>query len=330
MSGGIFILMQQQRIRYLFNAYCSNQIREEELQEFFGLISRSSHDPVLRQLLDELWEETAVAGEPMPTAKKRRLLPAAMKIAATLLLLAGAVGAFRWSQQHHIITAAYAGKVVKNDSGHQPLRINLPDHSVVWLNAASSLTYPETFAHGKREVTLEGEAFFDVAPMPEQPFTVYSGRLNTRVLGTSFNVKAYQDDNHIQVTVFTGKVNVNANGYTKSESDSGIFLTASQQAVFKPADQSLVYHGHVDTAGTSAWKRGEIIFHNTPLPEVLKELQRRYNVSISADEQLQNCLVFGEFFHEPADSVLNMLAISLSGKITKTNNRYHITGAGCF
>lgn len=328
-KGGFSILMQQQRIQYLFNAYCSNQIREAELQEFFELLSRSSHDPELRQLLDELWEQTA-AGQQMPTVGRRRLWPRSLKIAATLLLLIGAYGIFRWTQLNPVIPITYAGKVIKNNSGNQPLRVILPDQSVVWLNAASSLAYPENFSYGKREVTLQGEAFFEVAPLPDQPFTVYSGKLHTRVLGTSFNVKAYQDDPHIQVTVFSGKVNVNANDYTKNKSDSGISLTASQQVIFKPADQSLVYREHVDTTGAGAWKRGEMIFHNTPLPEVLKELQRRFNVSISADQQLQHCLVFGEFLHEPADTVLNMLAISLSGKITKTNNRYYITGSGCF
>jgi transmembrane sensor len=323
------MLMQQQRIKHLFNAYCSNQIREEELQEFFDLLSRSSHDQELRQLLDELWEQTA-AGKPMPVAGRRHLPPLLLKIAAALLLLAGAWGIFRWVQQHPVIPAMYAGKVIKNNSGNQPLRVVLPDQSVVWLNAASSIAYPQSFSHGKREVTLLGEAFFEVAPLPGQPFIVYSGRLHTRVLGTSFNVKAYQDDPHIQVTVFSGKVNVNANDDTKNSADSGICLTASQQAVFKPADRSLVYQEHVDTAGAGAWKRGEMIFHNTPLPEVLNALQRRFNVAISADPKLQHCLVFGEFLHEPADTVLSMLAISLSGKVTRTKNRYYITGSGCF
>ena len=103
--------------------------------------------------------------------------------------------------------------------------IKLPDGTTVWLNAGSKLNYPRQFTGGKREVALEGEAFFDVAKDPDRPFTVRTKTFAIRVLGTEFNVAAYPDENKLETTLISGKVQVTMN----EKPDQNIILAPNEK-----------------------------------------------------------------------------------------------------
>jgi transmembrane sensor len=163
--------------------------------------------------------------------------------------------------------------------------ISLSDGTTICLNSGSKLSYPDKFKQNTREVTLTGEAFFKVAHNSSKPFIIYSGKIKTTVLGTSFNVKAYNEDKAIKVTVVSGKVGVLA---TKIKHPA-ILLTPNMQLVYTKTSETLVAEKIEDASAVISWQQGKLQYHNTPLSDVLADVQRKYNVVIKADKNLLNC-----------------------------------------
>lgn len=159
------------------------------------------------------------------------------------------------------------------------IRYELPDHSVVWLNAGSTLRYPTVFRNDNRNVELKGEAYFEVEADKERPFYVNtSNGLKVYVYGTKFNVTAYDDDNYIETVLEKGKVNV---------------ITPNQETIVLAPGEHLLYDKQsqkskkntVDVYGKVAWKDGKLIFRNASLEEIFKRLERHFNVDIQFDNK---------------------------------------------
>jgi ferric-dicitrate binding protein FerR (iron transport regulator) len=152
-------------------------------------------------------------------------------------------------------------------------RVTLPDGTRVWLNAASAITYPTAFSRDKREIRLKGEAYFEVAPQPGWPFRVaLEQQASIDVLGTSFNVNAYTDEQGINTTLIRGAVRVNSGQTSK-------ILQPGQQAQINNTDQIKVIT-NADTSAILAWKRGSFYFHDADIPTVMRQLARWYDVDI--------------------------------------------------
>ncbi len=159
-------------------------------------------------------------------------------------------------------------------------KISLSDGTVVWLNAGSRLVYPETFTSKNREVTLYGEAFFDVTHNETKPFIVKTTDLDIRVLGTRFNVAAYPDDHSIQTTLQEGSVAIKKRGAGLFDRD--LILKPNQQNVFnRAAEESKTYQ--VDAQNYSVWTQGLLRFNDEQLSRIVRKLERYYNVLISID-----------------------------------------------
>lgn len=160
-------------------------------------------------------------------------------------------------------------------------QIVLPDGSKVWLNSASSLTYPAAFSQDKREVTLEGEAYFEVKRIsPNIPFKVISGGQVVEVLGTQFNINAYKDEVAIKTTLVEGSVAVHRNA-TERQVAKEMILVPGEQAIL--TDKGLQVN-KVDTEAFTAWKDGYFYFHDATIRSVLKEFGRWYDVDIQYEE----------------------------------------------
>lgn len=154
------------------------------------------------------------------------------------------------------------------------IRYELPDHSVVWLNAGSTLRYPTTFKKDNRLVELKGEAYFEVQADKERPFYVNTPNgLSVYVYGTQFNVAAYEDDNYIETVLEKGKVNV------ITPNQETIVLAPGEQLLYDKQSQKSKKN-KVDVYGKIAWKDGKLIFRNASLEEILKRLERHFNVEI--------------------------------------------------
>lgn len=200
--------------------------------------------------------------------------------------------------------------------------LRLADGSVVRLNAGSSLTYPEAFQDDLREVSLVGEAFFEIQPNKKAPFIVMSNGLETKVLGTSFNINAH-DEEEITVTLVEGKVAVS----TPEDED---LLTPGQQITYDITTKGLT-KTDVDTKKELAWLDGVLYFENTPLDEVMATLSRWYDTDITfSNEQLTQCNISGKFSEDELVNVLEGLRflVNIDYEISESK-KIVITGEGC-
>lgn len=168
-------------------------------------------------------------------------------------------------------TAAVTYNMLTTPRGGQ-YQLTLPDGTQVWLNAASSLHFPTSFSGSSREVTLTGEGYFDVAPLPGKPFRVKVNGTDIAVLGTQFNVMAYSNEQAMAVTLLTGAVNVSRNGIVKK-------LQPGQQARI-PANNNITITD-VDTQTAVAWKNGFFIFDRADIATVMRQLERWYDIEVT-------------------------------------------------
>lgn len=228
--------------------------------------------------------------------------------------------------------AAVAFREFKTAPG-QRATVTLHDGTRVALNVASSLKVPAEFGARVRDVTLEGEAFFEVAHDSARPFTVYAGNAATRVLGTRFDVRAYARDSVVEVVVAAGRVHfrrddVRARNSIESDAralQSGVVLTAAMMGRVAGAAPPTASRAS-DTTSRLAWKEGRLVFHNTPLREALPQLSRWY----AADFQLGNGSlgerrISATFADDPLTQVIRILEVALDARVVHRGETIVIT-----
>lgn len=170
-------------------------------------------------------------------------------------------------------TGAIAYNTISTPKGRQ-FRLVLPDGSKVWLNAASTVKYPTVFTGKERRVQLDGEAYFEVAKNVSMPFRISIGNeTEVEVLGTSFNINSYKNEHAIRTTLIEGAVKLNA--YDQQQT-----LKPGQQAVVTPSREMKVI-GNVDVDKVMAWKNGLFNFDDATLEEVMRELERWYDIEVT-------------------------------------------------
>lgn len=164
-------------------------------------------------------------------------------------------------------STAIAYNQMTTPKGRQ-FQLVLPDGSKVWLNAASSIKYPTSFTGNERRVTVEGEAYFEIAANKEKPFIAdVDSKASIRVLGTSFNVNAYSNESTVKTTLLEGSVKI-----------ADRILKPGQQAVLTQDAQFTI--ADADVAAVTAWKNGAFNFDNVPLDEVMRQLERWYDIQV--------------------------------------------------
>ncbi|RZL44269.1 MAG: FecR family protein [Pedobacter sp.] len=186
-------------------------------------------------------------------------------------------------------------------------QVILPDGTKVWLNAASSLRYPEIFNGPERKVELTGEAYFEVAKNKSHPFKVLSKSQEIEVLGTHFNVNTYMDDKSIKTTLLEGSIKIT------NQKESKI-LKPNEQALLTDYGMGAIKILNVDTDDETAWKNGQFRFNNASLKTILNQLERWYDVKIdyaTVPEKRYNGMVPRK---SKLSEVLNML--ELTGNIS--------------
>lgn len=179
----------------------------------------------------------------------------------------------------------------------------LPDGSRVWLNAASSIRYPVSFASGTgRSVEITGEAYFEIAPDPGRPFTVHMGqRASVQVLGTHFDVNAYEDEDAISTTLLEGRVNV-------SVGDQTVSLKPGQEAI---AGKALRVNDTTDLEAAVAWKEGFFFFNSEDIPSIMRQIARWYDVTVVYEGNVQGKTFTGQISrYANVSEVLNKLELT--------------------
>ncbi|QJB33467.1 FecR family protein [Chitinophaga oryzae] len=242
--------------------------------------------------------------------------------AAAVVLLAGA----SW----YLLVRQQVKQLVMS-SGNQHKTVTLPDGSMVYLEKSSSITYPENFGKKNRTLQLNGEAFFDVKQNSKHPFVISSALINTTVLGTSFNMEA-RNNGVAKVVVVSGSVQVNTRtGETSPQHQ--LVLGANKSAVYHAASRGLELIDATDDARFFRQKQsGKFTYKGQPLSAVLNDLQRFYNVPVSADKKMERCSFFGDFnTTDDLQETLTIIAVTLNASIKKdaNGNGYVIVDGNC-
>jgi transmembrane sensor len=218
-----------------------------------------------------------------------------------------------------------------------PQRINLEDGTCVLLKPASKIAYAPHFGATKREVYLEGEAFFEVAKDASRPFYVYTNELVTKVLGTSFEVRAFSHDNTIQVVVHTGKVTVykRKNGATEQElaKANATIITPNQQVLFNRQQASFTRSVTIQPqviSTASYMVSAPVVFTDAPASEVLMALQKAYGIPIIFDEELMShCSFTGVFTNESFFERISLVCKAIEASYEQADGQVIVTGSDC-
>jgi transmembrane sensor len=183
-----------------------------------------------------------------------------------------------------LVSAKPTYNTIETPRGGQ-IKVNLPDGTKVWLNAASFIRFPTNFSGSERNITLEGEAYFEVTHNANKPFNVYTTGTQIHVLGTHFNINAYRDEDTVKTTLIKGSVKLTSN---------------NTSALLKPGEQGSIKENGtgfnisaVDTSLVMAWKNDLFKFNNTDLHTLMRQLSRWYNIDIVYESGVPNDVFFG-------------------------------------
>lgn len=245
---------------------------------------------------------------PLPSFERRNYWLIAASV--SILLCIGAVYLFSGRGENKLANVSVEWLHVTNPNGKKSL-IKLADGSIVTLNAASTLHYPKAFVKGKREVRLEGEAYFSVSHNPSKPFIVHAGPLNTEVLGTEFNISAYGPKENISVALVKGKVKVTA-------SAKETILLPGRKAEYSPSSKTLE-ESALDAVSDIGWKQNRLVFKNASFETIAKAIERTYGYKLINQSTDKNWNYTGSFDNQTMHSVIDNICFSkhLKYKIEK-------------
>lgn len=196
--------------------------------------------------------------------------------------------------------------IEKTTLPRQKLKLTLTDSTVVYLAPESKLRYPAKFAGDKRQVFLEGEAFFEVKRDTTHPFLVTSELLTTKVLGTSFNINAFPGSPDIRISLFSGKVEVSK----ESEPERTYALHPGQQLVYE-RNERRINRQDFDQTAVNGWMTNKLVFRNIKLEEAVRKIEKLYGVKIVlTDKNMVGRQLWASFDNEPLDKVLDYLKMA--------------------
>ena len=321
--------------------YLSGDTTAPERRRVDEWLTADSKNQRYAEDLRRLWERSAAAGdfaafdaevdwrqvrarinpdwgkEDRPPVRLGNRWPSWQRIAAAVVVLLGLVLGLGDPVRQ------YFSKGEKSTTaGMEPVQITLSDGTKVHLNAGARLRHPEHFSGEQRAVTLTGEAFFEVAENKAKPFVITTGAVTTRVLGTSFVVNAPREDS-VLVTVLTGKVALSEIG----QEGGRLEMSPGERGTYRKG--RLVKSPNPDPNFRS-WQTGTLTFRNTPLPTVVRDLERHYRKPIRiGSAPLNGCQLTSSFSHQTLPEVLAELQLVLPLRIETRGDTVLLTGEGC-
>ncbi|MBO9153567.1 FecR family protein [Chitinophaga sp. GCM10012297] len=313
---------------------CEENLRERYLllQQYFSAPEgQSSADTelALQKTLERIREpENGLSSIPSSaTTPRRRRWP----VYAAAAAVSGVIIFFLFAHRQRPQTAAPVAQTLQdraqwlNRQNGKATRavIELADGSKIWLNAESKLSYPEVFTRDSREVYLNGEAFFDVAADPERPFIVHLAKGTVKVLGTSFNVRAY-DNEPVQTSVTTGKVAFIPKYENGNQRPDTFYITPDQKVTYRHTAEDIIKE---NTSGQEdkAWTEGRLVFRDALLEDIGHELERSFGKKVVfTAEAPKYYRMTGSFQNNSLQDILFYLARSRPFRYTVTDSTLFI------
>jgi transmembrane sensor len=343
--------------------YVSGIISPEEHSELFACIASGTFDTILQQHINNNLQTNNASGADLPSRRAAEilhkiisserqnalLLPVPSRrvkmirrisVAATIIAVAISVYFFFGNSDNGVIIYSKDLKETINKT-NAPLKIQMEDSSFIILQPGSAIHYPQHFLSYKREVFLDGDAFFEVSKNAHRPFYVYNKNIVTHVLGTSFNVKVNKETQQVEVTVRSGRVEVYENrAYEKDggiKNNNGVILLPNQKVVYNQQIHQFVPSlvntplPLINKALTDKKDPEEnIVFDETPLKNVLGYLEKTYGIEIVAEnENIYKCLFTGDVNHQDLYTRLDIICQSVQASYEVKGTRILIKGKGC-
>lgn len=347
--------MDNHRLNKLLKKYLSNSCTQSEYEELLEQFKRAENEPELKALLSDFWERHVDESDVLEFLVKdddawfdeiysqamnregRHLLRNRtnirrhshrsggqwFKVAALILIsLLMSLFYFTMSQEEALQEVVYEQKA---PGPGEKMRFTLPDGTQVNLNSDSFIEYNASFDEEVREVYLKGEAYFVVARDEARPFIVKTKKVNTQVLGTTFNIRAYPEDDQVLVAVASGKVGVS----DATSLENQVILEANEWANYHFESQNFST-GSGNISMFTAWNEGVLLYHDKSLEDVATQLERWYGVQISfANEQLKECIIRGEHRDETLVNVLNAIGYAFDLEYHIEGRQVALDGRGC-
>lgn len=305
--------MKKELIRKYLTGKCT--VNEERLA--LKILSTDEGAVLLDELSDLVWQSSKTGDkiddkklykkiEQRLPKEKIKLWPY-LKYAAAVLIVAFAIGYHRLQETIPTVSNAPTELIfiIKSTTAGQKSTIILSDGSKVILNAQSSIRYPQYFTDSTRDLELLGEAFFEIAPDAKRPFSVFTGKVKTKALGTSFNINARQPT--IKIALATGKVNVDVEDMTET-----IFLEPGF-AVSINVEQDFLEKKLFDIKKELSWKDGVLYFKNTAFKDIVPELELWYDVAFEIPSSTKISVPYtGQFNNASLEHVLENMGFALN------------------
>lgn len=356
-----------QRVLDLLERYTANACTDPELTELFGYLHSGKYDALLEQHISDKLASSYVPGADLeayrgeamvrkivstPEANKaiiRRIgLRQRLKktaIAASVIAVAACLGLLIYFYQPASPSKPVVSSLLTNSKQYvnntdKAVQLPLEDGSRITLQPSAAITYPVRFAGDRREVLLEGDAFFDIARNPDKPFLVYHGNLVTRVLGTSFYIRYDKNQHEAEVEVTHGKVEVYENTDIKKSitKSNGVIITPNQKVTYTESKQlfstSLVDNPipihHSDSADSLKAVANQYNLDNASLSSITRLLQDNYGIEIEMEnEKLTHCLFTGDLSNYSLYDKLDIICKAIGGSYEIKGTKILIKGQGC-
>ncbi len=313
----------------------NNEASEEQLNDLKRWEEASEKHHTELRLVQKIWQKTELffnlkkhnidngwqtVNKAVSTGhlrlKRERAVRILWQVAAVFILAIATSVVFYYtlSENNTVLQSEYAssGQVIEN--------VTLPDGTMVALNRNTKITYPEKFEKATREVSMRGEAFFDVSHNPQKPFIIKAGDVQIKVLGTSFNVKTDPEEEVVEVVVKSGRVSLAEANNTDLE--KSILLSPGEKGVYSYRDRKFRRSRNSDI-NYLAWKDRTLVFRGTPLSEVINKIEEVYNINVILGErELEDLRLTAVFEDQPISYVLKVIQITFELKAENKNGDY--------
>lgn len=284
-----------------------NQIRYDDLKNIWENSLNVQDLPVLN--VDLEWNKFKTKNFPQEKGRLISLFSkASLKYAAVIIL------------------ALFSGSIYLSSSKtyqtqNERQSISLADGSTIQLNSHSTLKVSRMYNWFNRSMTLDGEAYFDVAKNPNKPFIIHSERANIEVLGTSFNFNSKSKNPTVSVT--SGRV-----AFWNDQREKAIYLVKGEEGVLNGED---LKQQEIEDVNFLSWYEGNFLFKNENISKALDKLASYYNIDFEIDnyQEIKDCNITTQFQNNSLEEVLEELEILMNFKIEKTNNTYHLKNGFC-
>lgn len=293
-----------------------NDISDKEFKEMIHSEwdNYSNYEPLPEEKIERLYSSLHIIGEDVkPRFTLKRYW---MQIAASLLfIIAGGLTVLTYMQRQEINTLAEQNVVIRSGDYGKSL-VTLPDGTIVHLNAKSSLTYSQDFGRTDRKVELSGEGFFEVKKDTEKKFIVGTGYMDVTVLGTKFNVYAYENKDLVEMSLVEGSVNIT----TELPPYRSINVKPNEKVTYNKITGELK-HEQTSNKIETAWMNKELVFRSEALKNVFDCLSRKFAVTFNVDdERLLNDIYTGTFEDENIESIMRVLKIHYNFEYKNEDN----------